>query len=161
MIVRFAGLLGGIALALLLAACATPPQEPSRSTDSWAGRLSVRVESDPVQSFSAGFDLQGDARQGRLSLYSPLGATLAQLNWSPGEARLRADGKEQIFDSMDALTRRAVGAELPIEGLFSWLAGQPASPDGWIADLQNRNHGRLVARRFRPAPVVELRLVLD
>ncbi len=36
--------------------------------------MSVRVESDPVQSFSAGFELRGNLRQGSLSLYSPLAA---------------------------------------------------------------------------------------
>jgi outer membrane lipoprotein LolB len=150
-----------IALALLLGACATPSHEAGQAGGSWSGRLSLHVDSDPVQSFSAGFDLQGDAHTGHLSLFSPLGATVAQLNWSPSDARLRSEGKEQTFDSLAALTRHAVGTELPIAGLFSWLSGQPVTPDGWVADLRNRNNGKLVARRVNPAPAIELRLILE
>lgn len=150
-----------LAVVLSLGACATATRDPGQAEDAWAGRLSVRVESDPVQSFAAGFDLQGNAQSGRLSLYSPLGSTVANLSWSPQQAHLHAGGKDQRFDSLDALTRHAMGAELPIAGIFSWLAGKPANPVGWTVELQDRAAGRLVARRFSPAPVVELRLILD
>ena len=158
---RIGGLPWVLAVALSLVACASPSRIPDLAADTWAGRLSVRVESEPVQSFAAGFDLQGNTRAGSLSLYSPLGGTLAQLTWSPGQALLRSGGKEQTFDSLDALTRHAMGAELPVAGIFSWLAGKPANPDGWTIDAQSRADGRLVARRFSPAPVVEMRLILD
>jgi outer membrane lipoprotein LolB len=150
-----------LALVLALGACATAPRDSDLAGASWAGRLSVRVESDPVQSFSAGFDLQGNAQSGHLSLYSPLGSTVAKLTWTPQQATLLADAKDQRFDSLNALTRHAMGAELPIAGIFSWLAGKPASLDGWTIDLQDRAAGRLVARRANPAPGVEMRLILD
>ena len=161
MIKRIAGIVWLLALVLALGACATASRDSGLAGDTWAGRLSVRVESDPVQTFSAGFDLQGNALSGRLSLYTPFGSTMANLTWAPQEARLHAIGKEQRFDSLDALTRHALGAELPIAGIISWLAGTPASTYGWTVDLQERAAGRLVARRFSPAPMVEIRLVLD
>lgn len=160
--VRLAGQVWALALALSLAACATPAaRAPDPASDSWAGRLSVRVESDPVQSFTAGFDLQGNARTGRLTLFSPLGGTVAQLSWSPEHAQLQSGGKDQRFESLDALTRQAMGAELPIDGVFAWLAGKAVKPDGWTVDLQDRAGGRLVARRTHPVPLVELRMILD
>lgn len=161
MITRLVSLIWVLTLALSLGACATAARDVDPATDNWAGRLSVRVENDPVQSFSAGFDLQGSSRSGRLTLFSPLGGTVAQLIWSPGQALLQSGGKDQSFDSLSALTRQAMGAELPIDGVFSWLAGRSASADGWTVELQDRAGGRLVARRTSPAPGVELRLILD
>ncbi len=164
MIARRFGTPWALAAVLALGACATPPKDAAPAgtpREQWGGRMSVRVESDPVQSFSAGFELRGNAVNGQLSLYSPIGSTVAQLTWAPGEARLRSDGKDQAYESLNALTRQVVGAELPITSIFLWLSGQPASTDGWVADLQNHANGRLVARRLQPAPAVEMRLILD
>ncbi len=152
-----------IALALL-AGCASPPRtasQPGQATTQWSGRLALRVDSDQVQSFSAAFELKGNAQTGQLSLYSPLGATVAQLVWAPGDARLRWDGKERGFDSLDALTRQATGTELPVASIFQWLAGENAENAGWQADLRDLSKGRLVARRSAPLPAVEMRLVLE
>ncbi|MBP6851558.1 MAG: outer membrane lipoprotein LolB [Rhodoferax sp.] len=148
--------------ALVVSGCATPaPGAGSPDSTLWAGRLSVRVDSEPVQSFAAGFELRGDLRQGRLSLFSPFGATLAQLTWSPLAAQLQTDGKEQSFASLDALTRHVAGTELPIAGIFAWLRGQPAEFGDWTPDVQERAGGRLVARRLSPLPAVEMRLILE
>lgn len=158
---RFAGVLALVGV-VALAGCASPlPVPPAASPSYWVGRLSVRVDAEPVQSFAAGFELAGDARQGRLSLQSPFGATLAQLSWSPAAAELQSEGKSQAFSSLDALTRHVVGTELPINGIFSWLRGEPADFSPWISDGQERSSGRLIARRPFPLPVVEMRLVLE
>ena len=127
----------------------------------WVGRLAVRVDADPVQAFSAGFELRGNAEVGVLLLFSPFGATLARLSWSPGEARLLSGGKEQTFTSIEALTLHVTGASLPLDGLFQWLAGNPAPVAGWEAELNDLANGRLHARRLAPNPVVDLRLLLD
>ena len=81
--------------------------------------------------------------------------------WTPGVARLRSDGQERKFDSMDALTLQATGTELPIASIFEWLAGNNVSTSGWQADLRELSIGRLVARRSAPLPAVEMRLVLE
>ena len=148
---------------LLLAGCASPPRatDPAGQVAQWAGRLALRVEFDQTQSFSAGFALKGNAQAGELSLYSPLGSTIAQLVWTPGDARLRSGGKEQTFDSLEALTRQATGTELPVASMFQWLAGENASAIGWDADLKELSKGRLVARRGAPPPAVVMRLVLE
>lgn len=164
MIRRHFGLPALLALALMLAGCTTPPRQAVTGTGElkiWIGRMALRVESDPVQTFSGGFELEGTSQRGGLSLFSPMGGTVAQLTWSADDARLRSDGKEQIFVSLDALTQRLVGVELPIASLFSWLAGEAAPVSGWDVDLRDRSRGRLVARRLAPDPKVELKLVLE
>ena len=98
-------------LLALLSGCAQPVRLSGPQVAFWAGRMALRVEADQAQSFSAAFELKGDAQAGELSLFSPLGATIAQMAWKPGEARLRSDGKELHFGSLDALTRHATGTE--------------------------------------------------
>ena len=149
---------------LLLSACAqrpllAPPAAGLRTQ--WNGRMSLRVDTDPVQSMTAGFDLRGMAVAGELSLYTPLGSTLARMLWSAGTAELQWNGQRRNFDSMDALTTEATGTALPIAGLFQWLNGEPAQVPGWSADLQGLHQGELLARRITPAPTVELRLIFE
>ncbi len=149
---------------LALSGCATPGAPPSDAATTrtvWSGRLSLRVDSQPPQSFIAGFELRGNAQSGELSLFSAFGATLAQLNWSPGQARLQAQGRTETFASIGDLTLAATGTELPVGSLFQWLAGQPADEGGWHADLAQLAQGKLNAARLTPAPPVELRILLE
>ncbi|MET0541595.1 MAG: hypothetical protein ABWZ88_07555, partial [Variovorax sp.] len=86
---RRAVLLAGAAAALSLAGCATPKGAAVRNagpSGAWNGRLALRVEGDEKQSFSALFDLRGSPSAGELALTTPIGNTLAVLQWSPGEA---------------------------------------------------------------------------
>ncbi len=129
--------------------------------DQWSGRLALRVNSEPVQSFFAGFELRGNARSGELSLYTPLGSTLARMQWAPGLAQLTWNGQQRNFDSIGALTREATGTELPIASLFAWLSGQDSHAEGWSADLGQLGDGKLVAQRTEPQPSVTMRLILD
>lgn len=157
-------LAGASANALALAGCATPGAQPFEATTTrtvWSGRLSLRVESQPPQSFIAGFELRGNAQSGELLLFSAFGATLAQLNWSPGQARLQAQGRTETFASIADLTLATTGAELPVGSLFRWLIGQPADEGGWHADLAHLAQGKLNATRLAPAPPVELRILLE
>ncbi len=155
----------GLAMALVLAGCAAPPRhaapEAGQTRTAWSGRLALRVDAQRPQSFHAGFELRGNAQQGELSLFSPIGATVANMSWSPGMARLRADGKDSQYPSLGALTTEVAGAEIPVASLFQWLAGEPVTTDGWQAELDQLADGRLVARRLQPPPAVELRLVID
>ncbi len=153
-----------LAPALLLSACAQNPLRAPLTAgprSQWAGRLSLRVDTDPVQSMTAGFDLRGSASAGELSLYTPLGSTLARMLWSDGTAELQWNGERRNFDSIDELTRHATGTVLPISGLFQWLNGDSAAVPGWSADLHLLHEGKLLARRDSPAPTVQLRLIFE
>ena len=153
---------------VFIAGCAVPAgvSTINRSERSvWRGRLAVRVESDQTQSqpqvFAAGFELTGDAQAGELTLYTPLGTTAAALSWSAQTALMRTNGDIRSFVSLDALIQQAVGTEIPVAALFAWLAGDNMSAAGWSADLSQLANGRVTARRTEPAPVTELRLVLE
>jgi outer membrane lipoprotein LolB len=157
----FAGLLA----IFLIAGCAQPPRatgQNSLGTKLWAGRISLQVQSEPAQSFSASFELKGKPERGELSLISPLGSVLGVLRWSPGEAVLDSgNGKIQRFSSVDELMAQATGASVPVAALFAWLQGEPASASGWSADLSRHKEGRISAKRTEPAPQADLRVVLD
>jgi outer membrane lipoprotein LolB len=158
--------LGHAALLLvgLLAGCAQPPltTEPLETgANIWRGRLALRVDSEPPQSFFASFELRGQASAGELQLFGPLGNTLTRLQWSPHYARLQNNSETRQFESLDELATQATGAAIPIAALFAWLAGQAVSSEGWQADLTQLSEGRLLARRTTPAPASELKLILE
>ncbi len=152
-------------LLVLLTACATPTPirsvAQSPSDKQWQGRLSVTVQSDPPRNMSAGFSLDGDARQGELNLFSPLGTTLATLQWNPTTTQWLQGGQQRRYDSMAQLTEETTGAALPMGAMFDWLEGKATASPGWLADLSALNQGTLVAKRVSPEPLVVLRIKLD
>jgi outer membrane lipoprotein LolB len=148
--------------ALLLSACASPPRTPAApGVQVWTGRLALAVEGQASQSFSAGFELKGAPENGELTLYNPIGGTLAVLAWSPGSATLRSGGTARQFPSLDALAQEATGAPLPVAALFDWLAGKATPIEGWEADVTQVAEGRLRARRTAPPPPADLRVVFE
>ncbi len=160
------GLVCACAIAPFLIAGCAQPQRLAGTNDSKnelrTGRISLQVQSEPVQSFSASFELKGQPERGELSLISPLGSVLGVLRWSPGEAVLDSgNGKIQRFSSVDELMAQATGAAVPVTALFAWLQGDNASVSGWSADLSRYAEGRITARRVQPAPPADLRVVLD
>ena len=156
------GLLAGAAMVMTGCAVAprTPPEERLPNAF-WTGRLALAIESDPPQSFSAAFELKGNARSGELSLYSPLGSTLAVMQWDPSSATLRSNGGAQNFPSLDALVLRATGAPIPVPALFDWLGGTATEVEGWHADLSGLSNGRLAAGRLQPLPRIQLRIAIE
>ena len=148
---------------LLIASCAHQPGAEGQNdaqNSVWSGRISLQVQSEPVQAFFAGFELRGNPDQGELALNSPLGTSLAVLRWSPGEAVLDSGGLVQRFDSVDALIEKATGAAVPLPALFDWLAGKNTALAGWSADLTQHAGGRISASRTAPQPRTDLRIVL-
>jgi outer membrane lipoprotein LolB len=124
--------------------------------------MALQVEDSQSQSFSAGFQLKGDARTGELTLFNPLGGTLAELSWAPRAATLRSsNGPAQEFESVGALVAHATGSALPVAALFDWLRGTNTPVAGWQADLSQLERGRLRAQRLHPTPPADLRVVLD
>lgn len=153
-----------LAASLFIAGCAVPTRIPTANQSEisfWRGRLAVRVESDQPQSIAAGFELTGNALTGDLTLYTPLGTTAVALSWSSHTALMRTNGDVRHFESLDALIKQALGTEIPVVALFAWLAGDNMAVAGWTADLTQHASGRITARRTAPAPLAELRLVLE
>lgn len=152
-------------LVVFIAACSTSASNrlglQTPSTKQWQGRISVTVESDPPRNMSASFSLDGDARQGELNLFSPLGTTLATLQWNPSTTQWLQGGQQRRFDSMAHLTEETTGAALPMDAMFDWLEGRATPSPGWQADLSALNQGSLVAKRVSPEPFVILRIKLD
>lgn len=150
-----------LATALLLGACATAPRPVSPGDSAWSGRLALNVNSQPPQSFSAGFDLRGSPAAGELQLVSPLGNTLALVVWDRSGAELRQGGQTTRRGSLDELTAELSGTAVPVAALFGWLDGQPAAVPGWQVDLTRQAEGRVTARRSDPLPTAELRVVFQ
>lgn len=146
----------------LIAGCAsTASKDGTFSTyfPVWNGRLAIKVEDQPSQSFSSSFQLKGSAQSGELSLLSPLGNTLALLTWQPQGASLQTGNELRTFASVEALMQAATGTAIPVTALFDWLAGVATPIEGWQVDLSQQAQGRLVARRAQPA--TELRFILE
>jgi outer membrane lipoprotein LolB len=162
---RLAFVFASLFAAFFIAGCAQLPKAAAQeglNSELWTGRISLQVQSEPPQSFSASFELKGRAERGELSLISPLGNVLGVLRWSPGEAVLDSgNGKVQRFASVDELMVQATGAAVPMDALFAWLQGENAAASGWSADLSRQNEGRISAKRIQPAPQADLRVVLD
>lgn len=127
----------------------------------WAGRISLQIQSEPVQGFFAAFELKGRSDNGELTLISPLGSILGIMRWSPTEATLEQNGSTKRFASTDELLTQTTGAAVPVSALFDWLDGKNTATPGWTADLSQQVNGRIIAKRTSPAPQADLRVVLD
>jgi outer membrane lipoprotein LolB len=135
--------------ALALASCASlaPPQGPAPAVTPVAdapfaieGRLSARRGADAV---AAGFSWRHDSPRDALTIVSPLGQTLAELDGdaAAGRARLRfADGRDVEASDWAMLTERALGFALPVHALSAWVRGGPhgGSAFGVEADAGGR-----------------------
>jgi outer membrane lipoprotein LolB len=98
---------------------------------------------------------------GELLLNSPLGNQLAAVRWSPERAEMQQGDRLSQYPSLDSLSAELGGTALPVAALFDWLRGQPSMVNGWDADLSRQPEGRIVARRSKPLPGAELRLIVQ
>ena len=159
--------LGLLSALVFISGCVSSPKinpdspQGSHKTPTWTGRLSLQIKSQPEQAFFAGFELRGNAAQGELSLYSPIGSTLGLMRWSPGQATLESSGDIKKFSSADELLEKSTGAAIPLSALFDWLRGTNTALSGWSADLSRQPDGRIDAIRREPAPLTQLRIVLN
>jgi outer membrane lipoprotein LolB len=154
-------LLAATALMAILGGCAAPKMQVTPGTDTWNGRLALKVDSTPPQSFTAGFDLHGTPQSGELLLATPLGSTLATITWGPDFAQMTQGNQVTRRNSLAELSADMGGTEVPVAALFSWLKGNPIPVDGWQADLSRHAEGRITAKRSSPLPEAELRLVVE
>lgn len=129
------------------------------------------------QSVNASFELQGDARRGRLEMSTPMGSLVARVSWKPGTAWVQTPEGERTYDDIDALTQELLGEALPVQALFDWLRGRPwpQAPHraageggfeqlGWQVDLRRFGDQLISAQRLNPRgaeALATLRLKLD
>jgi outer membrane lipoprotein LolB len=166
--------------ALWLAGCATRPPVPE-DEGSVGGRLSLKVErpGEPPRNLAARFDLEGNERQGRLVLDTPIGTRVAQARWSPDGAWLDSERGAERFEDLDALSIGALGEPVPLAALPDWLRGRPwmgapvepgATPElfvqrhrqqDWQVSLQERAAGWVLITRLPMPSAVSLRIRLD
>ncbi len=115
---------------------------------------------EQAKSFSAAFELQGNAEQGELIFFTPLGSTAAAIHWTPKKARLQANGETRDFDNLSQLIALVMGTDVPVTALFAWLDGQAHAAQDWQVDLSEKAQGKIVARRSS-APAADLRVLLE
>ena len=163
------------ALLVAVAGCATTTPNAVDAGAWTTGRLSLQVaaaNNRPAQSWSAAFELRGEAAAGELRLLSPLGTQLVAASWQAGQATLVTPEGQRRFDNLDQLSQQALGEALPLAALSDWLAGKPwpqaghqLQADGfeqlgWQVQTNRFSEGWITARRESP-PRVNLRVKLD
>lgn len=117
-------------LALVIGACASvPPPAPLvlLADEPFAidGRLSARRGVDAI---TVAFAWTHAAPRDLLVVHTPLGQALAELtsDASVPHAEVRtADGRREHAPDFAALTERAIGFPLPVDGLVGWVRGMP------------------------------------
>lgn len=125
-------LFAAAATALLVTGCATPgpsvpPPSPIAIDAPFAidGRLSARHGRDAI---SISFSWTHAPPKDDLAVSTPLGQSVAELSGDASLSRVElrtADGRVEVASDWAALTERAVGVALPVEGLAAWTQAAP------------------------------------
>lgn len=158
-------------LTLLLSACAathdsfdhlnTPPKATGLST-LVSGRMSLRIDSQPVQLHQLSFSGWVEPRSGLIEWFAPTGQSVAQVWWSEtGAAISRHAQRVEGHPSLRHLSRDLTGTELPAEALSDWTQGKLTPVEGWSLEKLSEQPLRLQAIRVQPAPAIRLILLLE
>lgn len=126
-------------LALLVAACTTPPPRPPSPLDlpdRWQaqGRLAVRAGD---QAWHGTFAWQQEADRTRITLAGPLGQGSVHLREDAAGALLETgEGAAVQGTDTEALLEQQLGWTLPVRGLRYWITGRadPGRPATWRRD---------------------------
>lgn len=135
--------LAALAVAFTAAACATfglPPRAPSPFDLS--GRVVVSYDG---RAFSSGLRWHHLPAQDEIWLLAPLGQALAHIaSGDDGATVTGLDRRQYRGADVEALTRQALGWELPLTRLQYWVRGElaPGSP---AQDVQRDTQGRITA----------------
>ena len=105
---------------------------PYREQVELTGRLNVVYQkNDKPESATVNFNWQQTAERTDVTLYSPVGSTLATIAVTPREAVLTQSGKPpRRAPDVDALSAQMLGWSLPVSGLRDWLQGYAVGADG-------------------------------
>jgi outer membrane lipoprotein LolB len=167
----------------LLGACAAlgPAPAPRAAPFDLLGRVLVSYDG---RAFASNLRWRHGAADDEIWLLTPAGQALVHIVDAPGGAVLTgADGQQLRAGSVEALTRRALGWELPLARLQYWVRGRPApepapqaqqrdadgrlallAQDGWrIAYTHHApdRHGGLPRRLELDGGGQQIRLVID
>lgn len=156
-----------------------------RSNLDLSGRLSLSYQQDgKEQALHGNFEWHQRGAQLELTLRSPLGQTLAQIEVQDGLARLtESGGRVQTAAHVDDLVQQTLGWPLPVANLQFWLQGhgqqangqpfqatpahnQLRTPDGWqlhfVSWHANGSPKRIdLARATAAAGEVVLKLIIN
>jgi len=168
------------ALGMLLAACAGLPSTPVETPPAFSlqGRVLIKARET---AFSSGLRWEASAGEDELWLNAPLGQTLGHLKRDGGGAALTtADQTVYRAGSIESLTRRAFGWEMPVDGLRWWVLGRAAPApaatetvrdardrltalmqDGWRVKLEYDGDAMRPLRLQATKPDAEIRLAID
>lgn len=131
-----------------LSACTTLPEGPLterqyQSAIAVGGRLSVRYQQNgQPQSLQGKFRWEQQGEQTDITLYSPLGQTIAFIAISPGLAVMaQAGGEKRQAPNVTQLTQEVLGWPMPVEGLRYWLQGFVRNGDGSLQSA-SPDHGQ-------------------
>lgn len=130
---------------LALSACSTLPSPfassaapssqgvaPYREQVELTGRLNVVYQKDDKpESATVNFNWQQTAARTDVTLYTPVGSTLATIAVTPQQAVLTQSGKApRSAPDVDTLSAQLLGWSLPVSGLRDWLQGYAVDADG-------------------------------
>lgn len=136
--------MAALAAALAMSACAVlPPAVPHYPTPfDLSGR--VRVNHDG-RAFSSGVRWQHAPGRDEMWLLTPVGQALAHIvSEADGASYTGADRRQYQAATVEALTRQALGWELPLTRLQYWARGEIAP--GSTPDAVERDAGQRLAR---------------
>jgi len=135
----------GIAVALLLAACAEMQfRLPLQDIDfELAGRIALQYGDNAG---SGNIAWRHGARDDELLLSTPLGQGVARIVREGEQVTLTAqDGREYRASDAESLTERVLGFRLPLVGLADWVRGRAAPAPAAAPTLERRDgEGRLL-----------------
>lgn len=126
-----------LALAAALAGCATTSTNVAtvgayRDTIDLDGRLSVNYQKDNrPESLTVNFDWAQRPGRVDVTIFGPLGQTLATIEVTPQSATLTQANRAPVTEAdIDSLSQRTLGWPLPVSGLRDWLQGYAVDAQG-------------------------------
>ena len=97
-----------------------------------SGKISVRYENEnKPQQLPGSFEWEQRGQHLQITLFSPLGQTLAKITQDENRAILEQDGQAPRYaQNLDQLLQDSLGWALPVSGLRDWLQGFVRQADG-------------------------------
>ena len=114
-----------------------PSQRPYQQNILINGRIAVNYQhNDQEQNLPGSFEWEQHQDHLRISLYSPLGQTLAFITEDKNGATLIQEGRQaKVAHNLDQLLSDALGWPLPVAGLRHWLQGYIQQQNGQLQGL--------------------------